>query len=198
MFRQFVFYYFKTGNYSFRIIDPESEDGCFRAYYSENEGGVVDTYEDDVVHFFNTQTRLDNALRQEVDPLIDKHLDKKKITVDAVTLGEEFGFATCFVEGVAQKEIDACLSLDMKADAKNIPIPTQIVLSLHTDEAESFRRAMELAGEISALGYSIDFYDFYTSGNYYQMVPTEKLLKAKSVDDLEEFIMDDYDIPKED
>ena len=30
------------------------------------------------------------------------------------------------------------------------------------------------------------------------MVPTEKLLKAKSVDDLEEFIMDDYDIPKED
>ena len=106
--------------------------------------------------------------------------------------------AGCFGSLLYDDDYKDKLTLDMKAIPKNMPIPTQIVLSFHTDEAESFRRARELAGEISALGYSIDFYDFYTSGNYYQMVPTEKLLKAKSVDDLEEFIMDDYDIPKED
>ena len=108
----------------------------------------------------------------------------------------DMSLAGCFGSLLYDDDYKDKLTLDMKAIPKNMPIPTQIVLSFHTDEAESFRRVREMANEIKALGYRIDYYDYYTIGKPYEMIPTDKLLAAESVDDLGEFVMKDYDKPK--
>ena len=191
-------YNFKTGRYDFEIIDLDSPDGCFNAYYSDYDKAVVDTYENDVLNLFNTQSRLEKALRDEIDPLIDKHLDTKEKTVNGKYIGGEFGFVTCFIDGFDGDYLKGKLYLDMKADVKNMPIPTQAVLCLNTDESQSFPRVVKLANELKALGYRIDYYDVSTSGKPYEMIPTDRLLAAESFNELEEFVMKDYDKIKED
>lgn len=184
-------YDFKIGNYMFRITDPDSPDGCFDAYYSDYEGKVIDTYENDVVNLNNTLMRLEKELRNEVDPLIDKRFENDG---DGT---QEFGFATCVFGDYPADYYQGKLYPDMQANVKNLPIPTQVVLCFKTDEAGSFRRARELAEELKTLGYRIDYYEISTSGKPYEMIPADRLLSAGSVDELEEYVMKDYDQPKD-
>ena len=186
-------YSFKTGDYIFNIIDPDSEDGCFTAYYSGYEKAVIDSYENDVLHLDNTLIRLDLAFSNELDPLIDRYLDTKEKTVNGQYIGGEFGYATIITDNYDENDLKEKLYLDMPVNAKNMPLPTEISLCLNSDESESFKRVRKMASEFKTLGYRIDYYDFSTSGKPYETVPAEKLLDAESLDDLEKYVMKDYD-----
>ena len=50
---------------------------------------------------------------------------------------------------------------------------------------------------MKTLGYRIDYYEISTSGKPYEMIPADRLLSAGSVDELEEYVMKDYDQPKD-
>ncbi len=188
-------YDFKTGNYYFAVTDPDSEDGCFRAYYSDYEGKVVDTY-GEVLNLSNTLLRLEHEFR-EIDPLIEKHLDTKEKVINGEFISGEFGYATCMIGDCDYEYLKDKLYLDMPADPQNMPLPTEVVLVLNSDGNESLRRIREMAAELKQLGYRIDYYDFSTSDKPYEMVPVGRLLAAQSIDELEEFVMPDYDLPKD-
>ncbi len=191
-------YEFKTGEYYFAVIDPDSEDGCFKAYYINYGKTVVDTYNDDVLHLNNTLMRLEKELRKELDPLIDSHLDTKEKNVDGEYVGGEFGYATCMIGDCDYDYLKDKLYLDMQVDVKNMPLPTEICVVLRSDGNSSFRRVKEMAIELKTLGYRIDYYDFSTNDKPYEMIPVGRLLDAQSIDDLEEFVMPYYDVPIED
>ena len=175
-------YNFKDGSYWFDIIDPDSEDGCFTAAYSDYEGCVTDTY-DRVTHLTNTLERLDLGFRKEVDPIIDKHLQTKERTENGNYISGEFGYSTCMVDDSFydyESDNDYLrdkIYLDMPFDAKNMPLPTKIYVNLHGNREQAFRRTKEIANELKSLGYRIDYYDFATDesdGNNeiaYEMIP---------------------------
>ncbi len=66
-----VVYNFKTGNYYVDIRLSGSPDSSF-TLYSDMKGKIgYDTYEDAVVHRWNTAGRIDDAYRKAVDALIE-------------------------------------------------------------------------------------------------------------------------------
>ncbi|MBQ9903055.1 MAG: hypothetical protein IJM51_11855 [Clostridia bacterium] len=199
-------YNFKDGSYWFDITDPASEDGCFTACYSRYEGGVIDTY-DRVIHLTNTAERLERGFRGEVDPILDRHLQTKERVEEGTFISGEFGYATCLLDDFyydAESEdayIRDRLWLDMPFDPKNMPLPTKIYVNLHGDREQAFQRTKEIADELRALGYRIDYFDFATSATdetddvAYEMIPAEVFFSANSTEDFSDYIVRYYDNP---
>lgn len=173
-------YDFKTGGYSCRITDPDSEDKSFYATYSYG-GDIDDTY-DMAMDKEYTLMRIEQDFRDALDPLIDSELKEDENE-------REFGFATIFF---GDKEIDRSrVQYDMTADPKNMPVETCVVLSLDGDETHSLQRVRQLAHKLASFGYRIDFYEYSNDVDYFEPIPTDRLLAAQSPADLAEFKLSD-------
>lgn len=169
-------YEFKMGLYFCSIIDPNSEDGSFTASYSRGE--VYDDYKIMVTEKQNTLMRLDEGFRYDVEPILDKYLTEP-----------DFGYGT-LIHG--DNEVDMSkLSLDMTFDTKNMPIETYIVVVMHSYEATSFDKIKTLMSGLQGLGYRIDYCEYFDGKDWYENVPTEKLLEAESSAELAKYKMYD-------
>lgn len=173
---------FKFGEYNCRITDPDSADGSFTATY-ESDGNITDSYKN-VTDLDNTLMRLDDEFRKDIEPLLDRYFDEN---------GKEFGFGTVIEDKEADK---SKLYLDMKADPKNMPIKTYIVVSFESNSNKSLGRIQTIAKDLKTLGYRIDYYSFFDNDNYFQYVPTQELLDAASIADLVEYKLAD-ETPKD-
>ena len=199
-------YDFVMEYYYFDIIDPDSADGSFRANYN-SDGEITDSYAD-VMNLTNTLDRLDWEFSQEVNPVIEKHIDKKDKMIKGVFVPGEFGSGSCKVDDSffdTKSDYDYLqdkIYMDMPTDAKHMPLPTSVYVSMNTDRKESFRRIKEIATELKTLGYRIDYYEFSTNEETdwhelaYDMIPADKLFAAKSTDDLSDYIRRYYDSPE--
>lgn len=160
-------YDFVMEYYYFDIIDPDSADGSFRANYN-SDGEITDSYAD-VMNLTNTLDRLDWEFSQEVNPVIEKHIDKKDKMIKDVFVPGEFGSGSCKVDDSffdTKSDYDYLkdkIYMDMPTDAKHMPLPTSVYVSMNTDRKESFRRIKEIATELKTLGYRIDYYEFSTN-----------------------------------
>lgn len=165
-------YNYKFSEYYCQITDPNSEDGSFTATYGD-DGIISDSYTD-VTSLDNTLMRLEDGFRKDVEPILDRYFKDE----------DEFGFGT-IIEG---KNIDKSkLKLDMKFDPKNMPIDTYIVASFKSAPEKTLGRIQEIAKDLKALGYRIDYYVFFDDGNYFEYVPTEELLKASEISELTKY-----------
>lgn len=199
-------YDFVMEYYYFEITDPDSTDGSFRANYN-SDGEITDTYAD-VMNLTNTLDRLDWEFSQEVNQVIEKHIDKKDKMIKGDFVPGEFGSGSCKVDDSffdTESDYDYLkdkIYMDMPTDAKNMPLPTSVYVSMNTDRNESFRRIKEIATELKTLGYRIDYYEFSTNEETdwhelaYDMIPADKLFAAKSTEDLSEYIRRYYDSPE--
>lgn len=170
-------YSFKTGNYICHISDPSSEDGSFSASYSG--GKVYDNYELRVVQKQNTLMRLDMGFRNDVDKILDKYISEP-----------EFGYGTVIY---GDSEIDTSkLSLDMTFDTKNMPLENCIVISMRSSADVSLGRMKEIVNNFKNMGYRIDYCQYFDGdGNYYEHIPTGRLIQAVSSMELEDYKIKD-------
>lgn len=133
--------------------------------------GVVIAALENVTNMENTLMRLEEGFREEIDPLLDRYFDDEN----------EFGFGSV----TGGENIDRSkLYLDMKFDPKNMPVETFVTVCFSSDSAKAFTRIQEIAGDLNALGYRIDYYTFSDKEKYFDNVPANELMEAANYTDL--------------
>lgn len=112
-------YNFKSSNYYTFVQSKDSIDTNFSIFSGINGKVIMDSYEDNVLSYWNTYIRLDEDYRNIVEPLIENNL--------------EYNF-DMVIAGLDKLDKDSeKLTLDMKFDINDIPLDEYVTVYLYTD-----------------------------------------------------------------
>lgn len=141
-------YSFKFGEYLAIARSPASPDTFFAVHW--RDGRVAwDDYESCVLNRGNTYSRLWQAYRDAVEPLVETGLPW------------DFDMVLAELDGSGNFD-RALLSLDMEADPRRLPLDTEVTVYRYSDEV-SWEAVAESALELDAfLGENGFFPNFYS------------------------------------